>query len=230
MPLESGASRAAVSHNIATEIRAGKPPKQAEAIAFSKARGDSVAARVDAMVAATDALVKRLDAVARKDAEFNEADHPRDEDGKFGSGGGSASKGGGGKVAAGKGYNPKESSERLATKLRGQGFSVSISHSSGAGGLSSYMKVVDPETGRYMPEIRLSDHLAGFRSQFNHNVMSEEETEGVVEAAKKMRALGPSTTMRQKTALEKSDLSHLTGKKREKAIESLRSEWEPGAA
>jgi len=67
VPLESGASRAAVSRNIATEIRAGKPPKQAEAIAFSKARGDSVAARVDAMVAAADALVKRMDAIEGKD-------------------------------------------------------------------------------------------------------------------------------------------------------------------
>ena len=83
MPLATGSSRAVISRNIATEIRAGKKPAQAEAIAFSKARGDSVAARVDAMVAATDALVKRLDAVARKDAEFNEADHPRGEDGKF---------------------------------------------------------------------------------------------------------------------------------------------------
>ena len=85
MPLATGSSRAVISRNIATEIRAGKKPAQAEAIAFSKARGDSVAARVDAMVAATDALVRRMDAA------FNEADHPRDEDGKFGSGGGRSS-------------------------------------------------------------------------------------------------------------------------------------------
>jgi len=37
MPLKSGKSKAAVKANIATEIRAGKPPKQAAAIAFSKA-------------------------------------------------------------------------------------------------------------------------------------------------------------------------------------------------
>lgn len=41
MPLEEGSSRAVISHNIATEIRSGKDPKQAAAIAYSKARGDS---------------------------------------------------------------------------------------------------------------------------------------------------------------------------------------------
>ena len=37
MPLESGSSQETISHNIETEINAGKPPKQAEAIAYSKA-------------------------------------------------------------------------------------------------------------------------------------------------------------------------------------------------
>lgn len=37
MPLEEGSSQKTIGHNIATEINAGKPPKQAEAIAFSKA-------------------------------------------------------------------------------------------------------------------------------------------------------------------------------------------------
>jgi hypothetical protein len=38
MPLLKGKSN--IGRNIATEIRAGKPPKQAEAIAYSVARGD----------------------------------------------------------------------------------------------------------------------------------------------------------------------------------------------
>ena len=38
MPLKSGNSRAAVSSNIKTEIAAGKPQKQAVAIALSEAR------------------------------------------------------------------------------------------------------------------------------------------------------------------------------------------------
>lgn len=41
MPLESGSSKAAFSHNVATEVEAGKPQDQAVAIAYSKARGDA---------------------------------------------------------------------------------------------------------------------------------------------------------------------------------------------
>jgi hypothetical protein len=37
MPLKSGKSKAAISSNIRTEIAAGKPRKQAVAIAMSKA-------------------------------------------------------------------------------------------------------------------------------------------------------------------------------------------------
>jgi hypothetical protein len=37
MPLKSGKSRATMSQNIKTEIAAGKPQRQAVAIAYSKA-------------------------------------------------------------------------------------------------------------------------------------------------------------------------------------------------
>lgn len=39
MPLRAGKSRAVISSNIEAEIAAGKPQKQAVAIALSKARG-----------------------------------------------------------------------------------------------------------------------------------------------------------------------------------------------
>jgi hypothetical protein len=56
MPLEKGNTAGARSHNIATEIKAGKPPKQAEAIAYNVARGDCE-------------ITQYLDAVRRGDAE-----------------------------------------------------------------------------------------------------------------------------------------------------------------
>lgn len=37
MPLQKGSSRKTISKNIATEVRAGRPVKQAAAIAYRKA-------------------------------------------------------------------------------------------------------------------------------------------------------------------------------------------------
>ena len=83
MPLVSGSSREAISKNIATERVAGKPEKQAVAIAENKSRGDAMAeqpaqtdkswhAKLDAVCTGVDSVTKRIDSLekskARKDA------------------------------------------------------------------------------------------------------------------------------------------------------------------
>jgi len=42
MPLEQGSSREAISHNIATEVAAGKPQAQAVAIALHTAKNETM--------------------------------------------------------------------------------------------------------------------------------------------------------------------------------------------
>jgi hypothetical protein len=64
MPLESGSSKATISHNIETEMNAGKPQDQAVAIAYSKAGKDSIA-RLDEMLAECERLDKRMDLIAK---------------------------------------------------------------------------------------------------------------------------------------------------------------------
>jgi len=94
MPLVAGKSHAAISQNIATEKHAhpSMSNAQAAAIAYAKARGDSndLIAKLDAIIAAAKARSDEVE-IYRIDADFKESDHPRDSDGKFGSGGGKAS-------------------------------------------------------------------------------------------------------------------------------------------
>jgi len=64
MPLEYGSSREAISSNIATEIKAGKPPKQAEAIAYSVA-GKSRSDAIEAIEKGVADLARRMDALTK---------------------------------------------------------------------------------------------------------------------------------------------------------------------
>lgn len=60
MPLESGSSKEAFEHNIKTEVDAGKPQKQAVAIAYSKQRETKDAAGpMDRVRIALDKLAKK---------------------------------------------------------------------------------------------------------------------------------------------------------------------------
>lgn len=70
MPLESGSSRATIGHNIKTEMNAGKPQKQAVAIALSNARRSDAADcdRMDELERCFSKFNDRLDRVI-SDAE-----------------------------------------------------------------------------------------------------------------------------------------------------------------
>lgn len=69
MPLESGSSKETFSHNVSTEMKAGKPQRQAVAIAYSK-RGDALdeaVSKIADLGARMDRIGDRVD--ARVDAK-----------------------------------------------------------------------------------------------------------------------------------------------------------------
>lgn len=67
MPLASGSSREAFSKNVATEVAAGKPQKQAVAIAYAQERKSDVEVLREC-ADALDTLHGRMDAMERSDA------------------------------------------------------------------------------------------------------------------------------------------------------------------
>jgi len=76
MPLEKGpVGSDAFGRNIAAEEKAGKPPKQAEAIAYSEAgeKKDGGMGRLDSILADCDKMEKRVDALcaSRKDSVYD---------------------------------------------------------------------------------------------------------------------------------------------------------------
>ena len=80
MPLSSGKSPAAFRKNVATEVRAGKPPKQATAIAYAKQREakrmdkqdkhSKTLAKCDKALRRLDARLDAMEASCRKDAKL----------------------------------------------------------------------------------------------------------------------------------------------------------------
>ena len=83
--------------------------------------------------------------------------------------------------------------EELAQALRGQGFKVDLQHSGSVAGPSSYLRVYDPQTGRFLvKDIRLSGHSKGaFNTEGVWNV-TDAQFPLVLAAAGKLRDLGPS--------------------------------------
>ena len=79
MPLERGpVGSAAFGRNVATEMKAGKPQKQAVAIAYNEAgekKDCTMSDRLDSIMDSVSKMEARVDALcARKDADRYEAD------------------------------------------------------------------------------------------------------------------------------------------------------------
>lgn len=87
--------------------------------------------------------------------------------------------------------------EKLAERLKQHGFQADIQHSGSAAGPSSYIKVFDPQTSRFLnQDIRLSGHSKGvFNSGSVINVATPSEFDDVLNSALKMREMGPSQAL-----------------------------------
>lgn len=92
----------------------------------------------------------------------------------------------------------KQTAEIMAERLREAGFSADVTHSGSAAGASSYVKVYDKETGRFLTkEIRVSDHSKGpFQSSLYQNVSGPDDVERIYQNSLNMmndsRAMGKS--------------------------------------
>lgn len=94
----------------------------------------------------------------------------------------------------------KASAESLANTLREKGFQATVEHSGSAAGPSSYVRVFDPQTGRFIVDpIRISDHSKGpVNSQFVNEIGGEFpqiDFSKAIQLAEDMRAQGPGKLM-----------------------------------
>jgi cysteine synthase len=90
----------------------------------------------------------------------------------------------------------KQMADDLAAQLQSKGFQATVEHSGSAMGPSSYVKVFDPETGRFVIDpFRISDHAKGpVQSQRVHEIWGEANAPDFSKAHQlvdDMRALGP---------------------------------------
>ena len=87
----------------------------------------------------------------------------------------------------------KQMAEDASARLRDLGFTVDLQHSGSAMGPSSYVRVSDPQTGRFITDpLRISDHSKGaFNSTLVHDAKGPDDIDAFVKAAEDMRALGP---------------------------------------
>ena len=90
----------------------------------------------------------------------------------------------------------QNSAETLAQQLKDKGFEVTLDHSGSKVGPSSYLRIYDPETGRFINNVRMSGHAKGVAGSANVlNIATPEEMQGVMQLALEMRGKGPSEGM-----------------------------------
>lgn len=94
--------------------------------------------------------------------------------------------------------------DNLSSALKQRGFSVDLRHSGSSAGPSSYLKIYDPETGRFFTkDIRISGHSKGpFESAGVIDIGNEQEFQQVLDAANQMRSMGVSKTMQKQRAID----------------------------
>ena len=97
----------------------------------------------------------------------------------------------------------QNSAETLAQQLKDKGFEVTLDHSGSKAGPSSYLRIYDPLTGRFINNVRMSGHAKGVEGSANVlNIATPEEMQGVMQSALEMRGKGPSEGM---LAIKKQD-------------------------
>ena len=93
---------------------------------------------------------------------------------------------------------PRDEAEDFAKKIRNMGFEANVNHSGSKAGLSSYVSVSDPNTGRYIQyPYRFSNHSKGpFQQQFVNSVTDyEKQLPEIQKSILAMREMGVSPTL-----------------------------------
>jgi hypothetical protein len=93
---------------------------------------------------------------------------------------------------------PRDEAENFAKKIRDMGFEANVNHSGSKAGLSSYVSVSDPNTGRYIQyPYRFSDHSKGpYQQQFVNSVTDyEKQLPEIQKSILAMREIGVSPTL-----------------------------------
>lgn len=88
----------------------------------------------------------------------------------------------------------------FAIQFKQMGFDVTVDHSGSKAGASSYLKVYDPQTGRFLEKpIRISDHSKGAKElDANINVLNpQEDFAKITSVLNDMRAKGESEVFKQ---------------------------------